>query len=275
LEKNMDPYFVDNSDDYGEDNGDNEEDDEDYYDHDNFEYDDMYDDVADDYGYDAWHLDCSCMPIRDVLSGFVPRFVNTENISHKDVFFVSHYFTKLIEVIDDEDKDQMNEMETIGLGILTGLAETAGKLKQKMKVGLHLQLKNVLGFADDIVVSKILELLLDDAKSSNDWDLVNFEENLDQEYKGFLLNAHDYFVRIVQQIEGEIESNCCGATHDIFAIVIDVVAMVIQTEDEMDDWQTYLGIKSDEDEVETAGGEEDISELLKRLENLEMLKTDD
>ena len=271
----MDPYFGDNGDDYGEDNGDNEEDDEDYYDHDDFEYDDMYDDVADDYGYDAWHLNCSCMPIRDVLSGFVPRFVNTENISHKDVFFVSHYFTKLIEVIDDKDKDQMNEMETIGLGILTGLAETAGKLKQKMKVGLHLQLKNVLGFADDIVVSKILELLLDDAKSSNDWDLVNFEENLDQEYKGFLLNAHDYFVRIVQQIEGEIESNCCGATHDIFAIVIDVVAMVIQTEDEMDDWQTYLGIKSDEDEVETAGGEEDISELLKRLENLEMLKTDD
>ena len=34
--------------------------------HSDFEYDDLYDDVGDDYDYDAWHLNCSCRPFNEV-----------------------------------------------------------------------------------------------------------------------------------------------------------------------------------------------------------------
>ena len=115
----MDPYFGDDEDIYDEDE---DYDDEYYYDPDDFEHDDLYDDVGDDYDYDAWHLSCSCRPFHEVLDSYAPTSKSVDNISHIDVFNISHHFTKLVEVIAAEAKDQLqgNELQWIGLNIHLG-----------------------------------------------------------------------------------------------------------------------------------------------------------
>ena len=186
----MDPYFGDDDDNYDEDE---------YYDYDeydygnsDFEHDDLYDDVGDDYDYDAWHLNCSCRPFHEVLDRYAPTWKSIDNICHIDVFNISHHFTNLVEVIEAESKDQLqdNELQWIGLNILKEFAEKADKLAQKMKHCLEEQLKNVLKLPNTVVI-KILEFLLDNSISSYEWDVIKFGEINDQRYRRILSNAHD------------------------------------------------------------------------------------
>ena len=263
----MDPYFGDDEDIYDEDE---DYDDEYYYDPDDFEHDDLYDDVGDDYDYDAWHLSCSCRPFHEVLDSYAPTSKSVDNISHIDVFNISHHFTKLVEVIEAEAKDQMQDhfndkqLQWIGLNILMELAEKAENLTKKMKQCLEEQLKNVLKLPNTVVI-KILEFLLAYSISSNEWDVIKFEENNDQGYRRILANAYDYFLGFVQIIRFKIEEYSCVSGDDnvdIPDLVGEVASLVNYVEKDKDDWQTYFGIES---EVKTSKEEfdfwEDIGEL--------------
>lgn len=240
--KNMDPFFENDDDIF-----------EDYIDEyvngpDNFEYDDLYDDVGDDYDYDAWHVNCPCRPLHEVLDSYAPKMKSIDNICHIDVFNVSHHFTKLVEVIEAESKDQLHDEELglIGLCILKELAEKAEKLEQKMKYCLEEQLKNVLKLPNTAVM-KILEFLLDYSIYSNDWEVIKFEENNHEGYRRILANAHDYFVRIVEIVRLKIVEYSC-AYHmlmlDVPDLVSEVVSLVNYMEEDKVDWQTYFGIRS-------------------------------
>ena len=251
----MDPYF-------GDDNYDEDEFydyDEVDYGHSDFEYDDLYDDVGDDYDYDAWHLSCSCRLFHEVLDSYAPSSKSVDNISHIDVFNISHHFTNLVEVIEVE-----YELQWIGLNIIKEFAEKADKMAQKMKHCLEEQLKNVLKLPNTVVI-KILEFLLDYSISSYEWDVIKFEENNDQGYRRILSNAHDYFLGIVQIIRLRIEDYSCDDNLDIPDLANEVVSLVNHMEEEdKEDWQNYFGIKL---QVKTSRKEFDFWEDIDELED--------
>merc|ERR1719450_27714 len=200
----------------------------------------------------------SCNPFKELLNGYVAKTKSTKDVRHIDVLYMSHHFTKLVEGVEDKTKNHLrgHEFDMLDFNILKEMVEKAEKIKQKMRDCLHLQLENVLRLPD-IAVSQVLDLLLDQSKSDNNWEAVNFEENFDHDYRKILSDVHDYFARTVQIIIDELSDPCC-----VFCIAdhISEIVYVVECmeEDPKDDrWQTYFGIKA----VEDFDFWEDISEM--------------
>ena len=150
------------------------------------------------------------------------------------------------------------------MNILKEFAEKADKLAQKMKHCLEEQLKNVLKLPDTVVI-KILEFLLDNSISSNEWDVIKFEENNDQGYRRILSNAYDCFLGITQIIRLKIEDYSCDDNLDISDLANEVVRLVnYYMEEDKEDWQNYFGIKS---KVKTSRKEFDFWEDIDELED--------
>ena len=231
----IDPYVEE-----GDDNSDVDEENEDgdYYDF----YDDMYDD-DEDIDYETWHsYNCPCDVYKEVSSRYVPKTRSIENIRHKDVLFVTHQFFKLVEVIYEQERDPFSEgLRSVVLDLLKDIAKHAGKMENKMKDCLHFQLKNVLKLPDT-AVKNVLVSLLDQSTCNSDWDMVNFEENIDPDFRRMLLNAYNDLAKIVQHIGRDLE-DCCDEGLDVIQLTLDVGRMWVRSTDDKDEWQIYFGMK--------------------------------
>ena len=108
------PEGFDDEDEYdGEDDLDFDYDEEDYYHHHGF--DDLYDDVGEDYDYDVWHIEDQEFYVQDheiALYEYSPETILVEDSTVLDVLKVSDMTIKLVEALklrlglDSEEMDR-------------------------------------------------------------------------------------------------------------------------------------------------------------------------
>ena len=95
------PEGFDDEDEYdGEDDLDFDYDEEDYYHHHGF--DDLYDDVGEDYDYDVWHIEDQEFYVQDheiALYEYSPETILVEDSTVLDVLKVSDMTIKLVEAV--------------------------------------------------------------------------------------------------------------------------------------------------------------------------------
>ena len=161
-----------------------------------------------------------------------------DNICHFDVYWNVKQVINFWEVIVTEVK-YFQEKE------ISKTINMMKKIEGKVKITLQMNLKNLLKLPD-IVVTKIMDFLLNQSVSDYDVEVVKFEEwNENDRVRRILLKVYDYFFKVVDHVRKKlVEHRCkCGLPILLFHIMqwlpIQLDEMV---EEDGNDWIEYFGI---------------------------------
>ena len=196
-----------------------------------YESSDDYDDYYDDYQNDFYipnsssnESACSsCESVRTMLQKYNSNYNNNlektvSNIRQIDVFKISLHLIKVLKLVDDEAKKNMVYLDNVGknmvylnnvvlsavqvqqsLEVINNLLIKAKKIMEKLTSCLQMDLKSLLNLPE-IVVNQIMDILIEQAVTNEDEDVVKFEQN-SKEFRKILVYIYRYFLDIFERID--------------------------------------------------------------------------
>lgn len=234
-----DEYDYDGGD---EDVPDDDYDEEDYYHH--HGYDDLYDDVGEDYDYDVWHIHDLWTSVKDhemALFEYSPEFMD-ENPTVVDVLRVAEMTIKLVDAIkvrlSSEERDRCQELAiavSVDLGSqekVEQLHNNAKEAKKSIMKTLKRSLSEVLPvFLDEHILENILSYLNLLSEEAN--EVWKFET--EDEVNPFLSSLYQSLAEIYRKIRGRLfDDTDLGLTAEIVDHLQEIVSEFSNREDNID-----------------------------------------